>query len=766
MKGKGKGSRSDSKAAVKKVRTTHSGDGKRTKQSKPTRKSPRAKATKKNTVASKSAHGKPRRVQQSSDVDEELECVSSHASQVDQRSCSSDEKKPVAKKNTRRKRKIEVPDDCSSSSSSSSGSDYSASSHSSSASFRPVYHSYNRLIRSSYKALDLKLWAGNINSSSRKIIFKSLNQQVKALVEKTHQLHRGEKVRKNFSWMESFDAWIEFGELNPDRKNRIPLDNSHLSSWVHEQRKAFKSNKLSEERRTLLEHNGFLFDARLAYGFYTTGLNAQGMHLQSMGIPPTVINHVSQTGSAFSQLVNNFPQLGITGRIVDADVKEASVGGALLESTGEEAVVNDEAAAGGSIAPLESTGEEAMINNEETVLDVAAAYSVSAALESIAPLESTGENAVVNDDAAAGGSIAPLESTGEEAVVNDEAAAAVSKEVCHEFTEEHTAAAVIKVTQEEHFVENVAFGSVAVEGFLLESTSETNTDSSAADERGNSIDTIATTNRSLRVRKNGKVVPKSDGEVIDLEAIQSSTIYESHCHLFIFPASMSGETKLNSIITSEFVDTASVWNRKICMFTNSSRNKCELLYSDFTWYKNKSFTTCNVMNGFFNLLSEHFVDKDAAFGTTFDGAVYKSGLKLPVKKLREVLKHRRVESVYLPLNVNDNHWILVVINWPGYRVDVYDSLDSKNEIVCGTFISLLRKCQKESDVNKWQAHNHYQENIQRQFDSYSCGYFTCWYAYQLVNNGTIGLFTDSYEVSVANIASKILISLIEASIVL
>ncbi|MFY7882084.1 MAG: Ulp1 family isopeptidase, partial [Fimbriimonas sp.] len=361
---------------------------------------------------------------------------------------------------------------------------------------------------------------------------------------------------------------------------------------------------------------------------------------------------------------------------------------------------------------------------------------------------------------------APLESTGEEAVVNDEAAAAVVKEVSHEFTEEDTAAAVIKVTQEEHFVENVAFGSVAVEGFLLESTSETNTDSSAADERGNSIDQMATTNRSLRARKNGKVLPKSDGEVIDLEAIPSSTFNESHRHLFIFPASMSGETKLNSIITSEFVDTASVWNRKICMFTNSSRNKCELLYSDFTRYKNKSFTTCNVMNGFFNLLSEHFVDKDAAFGTTFDGAVYKSGLKLPVKKLREVLKHRRVESVYLPLNVNDNHWILVVINWPGYRVDVYDSLDSKNEIVCGTFISLLRKCQKESDVNKWQAHNHYQENIQRQFDSYSCGYFTCWYAYQLVNNGTIGLFTDSYEVSVANIASKILISLIEASIVL
>jgi hypothetical protein len=102
-------------------------------------------------------------------------------------------------------------------------------------------------------------------------------------------------------------------------------------------------------------------------------------------------------------------------------------------------------------------------------------------------------------------------------------------------------AAVIKVTQEEHLVENVAFGSVAVEGFLLESTSETNTDSSAADDRGNSINQMATTNRSLRARKNGKVLPKSDGEVIDLEAIPSSSFNESHHHLFISSFHVRGD---------------------------------------------------------------------------------------------------------------------------------------------------------------------------------------------------------------------------------
>jgi hypothetical protein len=113
-----------------------------------------------------------------------------------------------------------------------------------------------------------------------------------------------------------------------------------------------------------------------------------------------------------------------------------------------------------------------------------------------------------------------------------------------------------------------------------------------------------------------------------------------------------------------------------------------------------------------------------------------------------------------------HQWILVIINWPGYSVDVYDSLDNKNVDVCATFLTLLLKYQKESDGKHWQAHNHYHENLQWQFDSYSCGYFTCWYAYQLVNNRMIGLFTNSYEDSIANIASKIVISLIEASNVL
>jgi hypothetical protein len=48
--------------------------------------------------------------------------------------------------------------------------------------------------------------------------------------------------------MESFAEWVEFGKWHPDHKNQIPIDEARLSSWVHEQRKAFKSNRLAEDQ--------------------------------------------------------------------------------------------------------------------------------------------------------------------------------------------------------------------------------------------------------------------------------------------------------------------------------------------------------------------------------------------------------------------------------------------------------------------------------------------------------------------------------------
>jgi hypothetical protein len=65
---------------------------------------------------------------------------------------------------------------------------------------------------------------------------QSLKQKNEGAAEEVGWSLRGDKVRRNFTWMESFAEWVEYGKRHPDRKNQIPNDEGRLSSWVHEQR--------------------------------------------------------------------------------------------------------------------------------------------------------------------------------------------------------------------------------------------------------------------------------------------------------------------------------------------------------------------------------------------------------------------------------------------------------------------------------------------------------------------------------------------------
>jgi len=138
------------------------------------------------------------------------------------------------------------------------------------------------------------LWPADVNYSTRTSIFKSLKEKMKVLLTKTDQCHHGDKIQKNQTWNESFAKWVDYGNRNPHRKNRIPIDEHCLSSWVHKQRKAFKANRLSKERRNLLERNGFVFDARFVFAAYGIDASSHGVGSIVAG-PSTFINSISQS---------------------------------------------------------------------------------------------------------------------------------------------------------------------------------------------------------------------------------------------------------------------------------------------------------------------------------------------------------------------------------------------------------------------------------------------------------------------------------------
>jgi hypothetical protein len=51
--------------------------------------------------------------------------------------------------------------------------------------------------------------------------------------------------------------------------------------------------------------------------------------------------------------------------------------------------------------------------------------------------------------------------------------------------------------------------------------------------------------------------------------------------------------------------------------------------------------------------------------------------------------------------------------------------------------------------------------IQQQMDKVNCGYFTCWYAQQLVTNESIDWFGGDYEVAMIDIRENIMCSIIK-----
>jgi hypothetical protein len=280
-------------------------------------------------------------------------------------------------------------------------------------------------------------------------------------------------------------------------------------------------------------------------------------------------------------------------------------------------------------------------------------------------------------------------------------------------------------------------------------------------------ESVTISSRSLRMRKNGKVASAIEEEVIDIEALPSSSAPGSNSHLFDFPVGASVADKLLMILNHEFTSTSSVCNGKIALYTDEASRKCKVLYSDFSRLKNKSYITCNVLNGFFYLMKLHFKEKDVTFGTTFAATLFDAGSNHPTSKLCKALKSDVTASLYLPFSVNDNHWILVVIHWSRYLVEIYDPLDSKNGDISAKIIKVVRKVKKEKGNSRWSVNNHYHDStVQRQMDAHSCAFFTCWYAYQLIKHGVIGTFHDRYTCYTKAISEKIFISLIEGNIVL
>ena len=110
--------------------------------------------------------------------------------------------------------------------------------------------------------LDRRLWQSGYSVSERKNRFASINRRLKAVMQAEHQCVVRQPSRVNYSWEDMLSKWLNHAKKYPSRKNRIPLEKTRLSNWVHEQRKAYRLGELPEDQKEILGSNGFDFHPR------------------------------------------------------------------------------------------------------------------------------------------------------------------------------------------------------------------------------------------------------------------------------------------------------------------------------------------------------------------------------------------------------------------------------------------------------------------------------------------------------------------------
>jgi hypothetical protein len=143
-------------------------------------------------------------------------------------------------------------------------------------------------------------------------------------------------------------------------------------------------------------------------------------------------------------------------------------------------------------------------------------------------------------------------------------------------------------------------------------------------------------------------------------------------HLHAFPSGSSGTDRLLSVLQSEHTSSGSKFKGKKLHYVYEEKCQHELMYSDFIWIKNEDYITSHVVNAYFWLLDQTF--NNAKFGDSFvhSGMLDEFHDDDKLKKVLLAMWPENTNAIFLPLNINNNHWIVAVIDKNKKKRDVYD----------------------------------------------------------------------------------------------
>ena len=223
--------------------------------------------------------------------------------------------------------------------------------------------------------------------------------------------------------------------------------------------------------------------------------------------------------------------------------------------------------------------------------------------------------------------------------------------------------------------------------------------------------------------------------------------------------------RLDHILVSKFIDKQ--YDRYVAFFVDEETKQYPIYYGDFRNYMDKSFMSHAVIDGYFWLLDQKFKDSQIRFANCALWSRYISCFDVSSEQLKKVVgKFLSPEDnfLYIPIHIGGNHWCLAQINIPGRSITFVDPLDQFRKKSCKRYTDRLSIA--FGFDSSWNIIDHYNDrSIQRQNDSHSCAFFTCWYSHQLAMNYSIGVWMVDWDSRLRTICRDIMSSLAERVII-
>jgi hypothetical protein len=287
--------------------------------------------------------------------------------------------------------------------------------------------------------------------------------------------------------------------------------------------------------------------------------------------------------------------------------------------------------------------------------------------------------------------------------------------------------------------------------------------------------TIASSNVPKRgnVGKKNKTTNKTKekklkGTIVDLTKAGPSDVswpFDPDRHLMVVPVCGTYQGMLKLYCESALMTAP--YDNYVAVYLDQNNKQYPVRWVDFRRYKQNLFISDELVNGFFWMMGNKFKEHKLRFGNSSLWSTYLSPDHVDVEQVKRILGNLLLaddKGAFVPVHVNGNHWLLVYILVIDKVIHVYDSLDITNTLLELRFVRYLSLV-FGADV-KWKTKSHHRDlRVQRQKDSTSCGFLTCWYAYQLATGGSVDVWEEGeWDSKIANIKESVMLSLLRRSI--